>query len=631
MLTSAHGAAPYPGLLSASGEKGKKSDMASTANRHRRLSVKRRLAAAVALVCLPSLTIAQVQSTSSGASAPADAASDNAARVRQAVAALRSDRPEDAVRLYTNALAAEGLANDQRALLHIDRGVARSRLGQQRAALDDFNRAIQLVPEGATAYNNRGTVLLELGIVPEAVRDFDRAVLLAPNYAAALANRAAAHVRLNNYRAALTDYSRAIAMMQSDASAFTGRGRVHLVQSRPYAALRDFSRALAVSPRYALALRARAEARLSLERYKDAIADLGHVLDIDRDNAEVLLLRGYAAIAARETQTALADFERAVTLDPKSNAALEARGFALAKAEKYDDALNDLSKAIELDPRSAQAYAYRGWVYKLMGRAELGQKDIDRAAGLEPERPEVIWARGELLETLGRVDEAVVELRRALEMKPMLREAAAALERNGAQQAIASQELEDQGVGDWRLQVRGSHYFATNSQYPRLSVPLELMGDGQPRLLEWTTRSEATQHIGILRFTAGTVEGSTGPEEVEHAAIIDTRTRNVLTVETVRQGQREATWTWSETKLVVAGLDGGSEEYMLAAPTEREVVQQPRRPADSGPRYSNQGGPNWAPWAQTNEYAPQKRSRETRDHAPSPKPKTLFDLLFKGN
>lgn len=583
----------------------------------------RTLAAAVALVLAPQVAFAQA-----GAPAPAG---ENAARVRQAVAALRSDRPDDAIRLYTNALAADDLPNDQRALLYIDRGVARARLGQTRAALDDFNRAIQLVPEGATAYNNRGTVLLELGIVPEAIRDFDRAILLAPNYAAAHANRAAAQIRLNNHRAALADYSRAIGVLQSDAGAFTGRGRVHLAQGRPYAALRDFGRALAVSPRFAPALRARAEARLALERYKDAIEDLGRVLDIDRDNIEVLLLRGYAALAARETQTALADFERAVNLDPKSNAALEARGFALAKAGKYDDALNDLSKAIEIDPRSAQAYAYRGWVYKLMSRAELGQKDIERAAGIDPERPEVIWARGELLEVLGRSDEAIVELRRALEMKPMLREAAAALERNGAQQAIASHELEDQGVGDWRLQVRGTQYFATNAQYPRLTVPLEMMGDGRPRLLEWTTRSEATQHIGILRFSAGTVDGKSGPEEVEHAAVIDTRTRNVITVEAVRQGQREATWTWSETRLVVAGLDGGSEEYLLVAPVDREIAQQPRRPVEnSGPRYSNQGTPSWAPWAQSNDYQPQRRSREARDGAPKPKPKTLFDLLFKG-
>ena len=587
----------------------------------------RRLAgAAFALACMPALAFAQ---TAPGAPA---AAGEAAARARQAVAALRSDRPDDAIRLYTNVLAADGLANDQRALLHIDRGVARARLGQQRAALEDFNRAIQLVPEGATAYNNRGTVLLELGIVPEAIRDFDRAILLAPNYGAALANRAAAHVRLNNNRAALADYSRAIAILQSDASAFTGRGRVHLAQNRPYAALRDFGRALATAPRHALTLRARAEARLALERYKDAIDDLGRVLDIDRDNIEVLLLRGYAALAARETQTALTDFESAVALDPKSNAALEARGFALAKAEKYDDALNDLSKAIELDPRSAQAFAYRGWVYKLMGRAELGQRDVERAAGLEPERPEVIWARGEMLEVLGRNDEAIVELRRALELKPMLREAAAALERNGAQQTIVSHELEDQGVGDWRLHVRGGQYFATNAQYPRLSVPLELMGDGQPRLLEWTTRSEATQHIGVLRFTAGTVEGKSGPEEVEHAAVIDTRARNIITVELVRQGQREATWTWSETRLVVAGLEGGAEEYVLVAPVEREVIAQPRRPVDTGgARRSKEGVPSWAPWAQSNDYQPQRRSREARDSAPRPKPKTLFDLLFKGN
>ncbi len=588
----------------------------------------------VATAVLLATSIGAFAQTAGTAPQPATASpADAAVRVRQAVAALRSDRPEDAIRLYNAALAAENLPNDQRALLYIDRGVARARLGQPRAALEDFNRAIQLVPEGATAYNNRGTVLMEIGAAPEALRDFDRALLLAPSYAAAFTNRAAAHVRLGNHRAALTDYSRAIALLQTDGAAFAGRGRVHLAQGRPHAALRDLGRALAVAPRFAPALRARAEAYLALERYKDATDDLARVLEIDRDNIEVVLLRGYAAIAARDIPAALRDFQHAVELDPKSNAAVEAHGFALAKAEQYEEALNDLSRAIEIDPRSAQAYAYRGWVYKRMGRPELGQADIERAMGLEPERPEVIWARGELLEATGRIDEAIVELRRALELKPMLREAAAALERNGAAQIAASHELEGQSLGEWRLQVRGTQYFATNARYPRLTVPLELMGDGLPRLVEWSMRPEGLEHIGLLRFTAGTVDGKGGPEEVEHAAVIDTRARRVITVELVRQGSRAAEWTWSDTKLTVAGLEGGSEEYLLVAPVDREVAQQPRRPADGygGQRYGGGGNrsPSWAPWAQGNygDYRPERR--RDRSSGGGQKPKTLFDLIFK--
>ena len=225
-----------------------------------------------------------------------------------------------------------------------------------------------------------------------------------------------------------------------------------------------------------------------------------------------------------------------------------------------------------------------------------------------------------------------MELRRALELKPMLREAAAALERNGAAQIAASHELEEQSLGEWRLQVRGNQHFATNARFPRLTVPLELMGDGLPRLTDWSMRPEALQHIGILRFTAGTVDGKGGPEEVEHAAVIDTRARRVITIEQVRQGTRAAEWTWSETKLTVAGLEGGSEEYLLAAPVDREVAQQPRR-LDSGPRYSGGGGaPSWAPWAQGNfgEYnADRRRSSGPGGGYKGGKPKTLFDLLFK--
>src|SRR5690606_7336202 len=99
---------------------------------------------------------------------------------------------------------------------------------------------------------------------------------------------------------------------------------------------------------------------------------------------------------------------------------------------------------------------------------------------------------------------------------------------------------------------------------------------------------------------------------VEHAAVIDTRARRVITIDLVRQGTRTAEWTWSDTKLTVAGLEGATEEYLLVAPVDREVAQQPRR--DSGPRYRGGGHtPSWVPWAPGNfgEYSPERRRRSS--------------------
>ena len=122
------------------------------------------------------------------AGSPVAAQSDtNTLRVREAAAALVRGNVDQALAIYAEVLEDKSLPNDRRATILNDRGVAYSRRQQQKEAIDDFNRAIQLYPEYAAVYNNRGNVLLGLGAVREAVKDFDRALLLAPGYAAATA------------------------------------------------------------------------------------------------------------------------------------------------------------------------------------------------------------------------------------------------------------------------------------------------------------------------------------------------------------------------------------------------------------------------------------------------------------
>lgn len=96
--------------------------------------------------------------------APANAASVNAAaKTQEAASALLRGNVEQAIKAYSEALRDEDLPNDRRAAILNDRGVANSRLGNHRAAVEDFNRAVQLFPEYAPVYNNRGNTLLALG------------------------------------------------------------------------------------------------------------------------------------------------------------------------------------------------------------------------------------------------------------------------------------------------------------------------------------------------------------------------------------------------------------------------------------------------------------------------------------
>jgi tetratricopeptide (TPR) repeat protein len=551
------------------------------------------------------------------------AGEEGLARAREGAAALQRGNVEQAVQLYTEALKDPGLTNDRRATLHNDRGVAYQRLNQPRAAIEDLNRAVLLFPEGAAAYNNRGNVLLGLGLYKEAVKDFDRSLILAPGYAAAYSNRASALARLGDSEAAIRDFSKAIQLNATNPAPLNGRGRLHLAHNRPHAALRDFSRAVGLDARFGPGYRARAEAKLAIERYDEAVEDLSRAIAFDPSNLELYLLRGHAYLAADNVASALKDFDKAVELDPKSSAALEAHGLANAKAEAFEDALNDLGHAVEIDPRSVLAYAYRAWTYKQMGQPALGQPDLERARRLEPARAEVHWVRGELLEAAGELNEAIAELKKALNLKPSLREAEATLERLGAGNDDDEIELPQLALDGWRVYVHANRFHASSGEFPRLTVPLEMMSEGQPRLLEWEVKKGSLKGIGVLRFAAGTVQGRAGPEPVEHAAVLDLASRAVIAIEPVRQGDRLANWTWDDNRLVVASVDGYTEEYPL-----RRTAQAGQRRVTSADSATPKSGsvPFWAPWASS----PDRPSGGGRGERARPQqPRTLFDMLFK--
>ena len=539
------------------------------------------------------------------------AGADSALKAQDAAAALVRGDTGQAVLGYTEALKDTSLSNDRRATILTDRAVAYARLGQTKLAIDDFNRAAQLFPEYAPIYNNRGSLLLALGYPEEAIKDFNRAIVLAPGYAAALGNRAGAYAQVGHNEQAIRDYTRAVRLLPQAAAPLAGRGRVHLAVGRPYSAIRDFTRAVTADPRFAAAYRSRAEANLNIGHQQDAIEDLSRAIAFDVGNGELYLLRGHAYLSTGNPAAAFKDFSHVVEVDPQSARGYAARGLASGLAQSYEDAFADLNRAIELDPRFGPAFAYRAVVYKLTGQADVGVKDAETALKLDPDGAEALWAKAEIEEAQGRTNEAVADYKRALAAKPELKLAADGLQRLGGDLGDSEdREIPGLGVAGWRVVERGQRYFAVNDQYRRLRVPLEMAGEGQPRLLEWEMRKPPLSGIGTLRFAGGVVPGRVGPEEVEQVAIIDLANNTVVAIEPHRQGKQVSKWDWRDDRVVIASVDGASDEYMLRASRTR------------GGRYTTSENGVWSPWGQLD--ASQYEERPRRRH----KPKTIFQFLF---
>ena len=543
-----------------------------------------------------------------------------------ATALVRGDTGQ-AIARYTSALADQSLPNDRRAMLLNDRAVARARLGQTKEAFDDFNQAVQLFPEYAALYNNRGNLLLALGLVKEALKDFDRALLLAPGYAAAYNNRAGARMKAGEAANAIADYTQAVRLLPSGAAPLSGRGLAHLELGRPHAAIRDFSRAVNSDANFGAGYRNRAAAKLAVGHYEEAIEDLSRAVAFDAKNDDIYRMRGRAYLVTGNYEAAVKDFSFAIELKPNDASLYAERGLAQGRNGNREEALADLGFAIEKAPRSATAFAYRAVIYKEAEQADVGMKDVATAQKLAPDTAEVLWAKAELESALGQKDQAIADLRRALFLDPGMKLAADALERLDGDQAEAEEKvITELGLADWKVVMRGKRYFAVHPSHRRLSVPLEMVGEGQPKLLDFEQRDAPLKDIAVLTFSGGAIKGPAGEEPTEFAAILNLATKTVVAIEPHKQGSKASTWTWGEDKVTVASVDGVTDEFTLR-PDKRPAVAAggalaARRRFSAAREDQAQPQPWDEPWA-----APPKQRREARP-VQRRKPKTLFELLF---
>lgn len=558
------------------------------------------------------LTVAAIASSSVWAAPDSSAP----AAAREGGIALARGDTATAISNYTAALADKKLPNDRRAMILNDRAVAYARVGKTKNAFDDFNEALQLFPEYAAIYNNRGNLLLALGLPAEAVKDFDRALVLAPEYAAAYNNRAGAHMRTGELSRAIEDYTRAVKLLPSGAAPLSGRGLAHLELGRPHAAIRDFSRAVNSDASFASGYRNRAEAKIAVGHYDEAIEDLSRAVAFDMKNADMYRLRAYAYLVTGNAEAAVKDYTRAIELRPNEPSLYAERGLAHSRDGNKENALADLGYAIERDPRSAVAFAYRGYVYKEMDQADVGMKDIDRAVKLDPASPRVLWAKAEVEDAFGQHDQAIADLKRALLLDPGMKLAADSLERlDSDAAAIEEKPLPGLGFDGWEVVARGNRFFAVNTKYRRITVPLEMFGKGQPKIIAWDLRPSPLKHIGVLTFSGGEIKGKSGMEPTEFSAILNVSTSTVVAIEPNREGKRTSTWSWSDNKVSVASVDGVTDEFELEPKKPRVAKSRSRQ-------YSSAGNDPWAdPWASPRQ-RPRRRSGRRR------KPKTLFDLLF---
>ena len=154
-----------------------------------------------------------------------------------------------------------------------NRGVAKGELAQYFSAIADYDSAIRLKPDDAEAYNSRGFAKANLGQHSAAIADFDSAIRLNPDHAKAYYNRGTAKVKLGQHSAAIADFDSAIRLKTDDAEAYNNRGIAKDNLAQYSAAIADYDTAIRLRPDDAKAYYNRGTAKAQLNRISEAKQD----------------------------------------------------------------------------------------------------------------------------------------------------------------------------------------------------------------------------------------------------------------------------------------------------------------------------------------------------------------------
>ena len=167
-------------------------------------------------------------------------------------------------------------------------GAAYSALGNTEAAIEHYNKAIEIKPDYADPYNNLGLTLKGLGRHKEAIQSYNKAIEIQPNYAEAHNNLGNVLNDLEKYEDSIESYNKAIELKPDYVEAYYNLG----------ISLND------------------------LDKYEEAISNYNKAIELEPDYAKAHNNRGIALNNLGRTDEAITSYMRAIALSPAFSEAL---------------------------------------------------------------------------------------------------------------------------------------------------------------------------------------------------------------------------------------------------------------------------------------------------------------------
>ncbi len=267
-------------------------------------------------------------------------------------------------------------------IAHCNLGVALADQGDVQAAVQHFNRALEINPGDAKSLNNLGKILTGQGNPGAALTDFYQALKLDPENVPVLNNLSVALAAQGKVSDAVQDLDRAIQLKPEDANSYFNLGNIYAARADYDDATLNYQQALEINPDYA---EARCNLGLTLARQgklSDAIEQYERAIRVKPQYLDALNDLGGALAAQGDMNAAAAYYQEALDLKPDDPNTLNNLGVILARQHKIDDAIKCFNRAIQLNPNDPSSYNNLGIALASQGKVAEAIEHLQQALAL---------------------------------------------------------------------------------------------------------------------------------------------------------------------------------------------------------------------------------------------------------
>lgn len=284
---------------------------------------------------------------------------------------------QDAVDQFTRAI--DLLPDYDKA--YLARAAAYEKLGKIREAAQDFDRAATFLDKDQEVFYEAGRLYYELAEYEKAIERLDKAISLKRNYVEPYQVKANVLMAQELYEEALEIAHNALTLKENTYN-FYLHGTVNEKMGNLEAAEADFMNAVTEDRRHVPSLLALADVRLRLGKTDFALQHVNRAIQFDNENQEAYVIRSKVYVKKLDYPNAIDDVSKAILLNPDNTDMYFLRGVFYQDFTQHANAVNDFTKVLMLQPDNADALYKRAWSYEQIGNYRDAIKDYEKLVSL---------------------------------------------------------------------------------------------------------------------------------------------------------------------------------------------------------------------------------------------------------